>query len=73
MHNRFSVIDVTPDLSKKQIVIETNFKVDANTVNPNTVSLYKYDISELAEYKLEELTDQVTSIYANKDAAEKEY
>ena len=53
MHNRFSVIDVTPDLSKKQIVIETNFKVDANTVNPNTVSLYKYDISELAEYKLE--------------------
>lgn len=31
------------------------------------------ELKKLAEDKLEELTDQVTSIYANKDAAEKEY
>lgn len=54
LYNQFSIIDITPDFKTKTIVITTNFKVDASTVNLNTVSLYDYSAGsgQLAEYAL---------------------
>lgn len=51
-YNQFSIQSVIPDLSQKQIVIETNFKVDANTVDLKTVAYYDYDKKQLEVYKL---------------------
>lgn len=53
LYNQFSIIDITPDFKTKTIVITTNFKVDASTVNLNTVALYDYSAGgQLADYTL---------------------
>lgn len=54
LYNQFCITNVKPDLKTKTIVITTNFKIDASTVNFKTVSLYHYeeDGSQLAEYSL---------------------
>ena len=52
-YNEFSIQAVVPDLSNKQIIIKTNFKVDASSVNMKSVAYYDYDNAKLAEYKLE--------------------
>ncbi len=51
-YNQFSIQSVKPDLSQKQIVIETNFKVDVTTVDLKTVAYYNYDKKQLEVYKL---------------------
>lgn len=54
LYNQFCITNVKPDLKTKTIVVTTNFKIDASTVNFKTVSLYHYeeDGSQLAEYSL---------------------
>lgn len=54
LYNQFCITSVKPDLKTKTIVVTTNFKIDASTVNFKTVSLYHYeeDGSQLAEYSL---------------------
>jgi hypothetical protein len=54
LYSQFCITDVIPDLKTKAIVVVTNFKVDASTVNYNTVSLYDYKDtgSQIAEYDL---------------------
>ncbi len=54
LYNQFCITDVIPDLKTKAIVVVTNFKVDASTVDYNTVSLYDYKDtgSQIAEYDL---------------------
>ena len=54
LYNQFCITDILPDLKTKTIVITTNFKVDASTVDLNTVSLYDYSAGsgQLADYKL---------------------
>lgn len=54
LYNQFCIVDVLPDLKTKTIVITTNFKVDASTVNMKTVSLYDYknEGSQIADYSL---------------------
>ena len=51
-YSEFSITQVTPDLSNKQIIISTNFKVDINTVSYSTVAFYDYDAGKLEEYTL---------------------
>lgn len=51
-YNEFSIQDVFPDLSKKQIVIKTNFQVDSTTVDFTTVQFYNYDKTKLETYEL---------------------
>lgn len=51
-YNEFSIQDVLPDLSKKQIVIKTNFQVDSTTVDFTTVQFYNYDKTKLETYEL---------------------
>ncbi len=53
LYNQFSIIDITTDLKEKKITIVTNFKIDASTVNLNTVSLYNYGAgNQLMNYSL---------------------
>jgi hypothetical protein len=54
LYNQFCITDILPDLKTKTIVITTNFKVDASTINLNTVSLYDYSAGngQLADYTL---------------------
>lgn len=52
LYNEFSILSVTPELSKKQLVIRTNFKVDPGTVNYDTVSFYDYDNGQISTYEL---------------------
>lgn len=51
-YNEFSIQDVLPDLSKKQIVITTNFQVDPTTVDLTTVKFFDYDNAKLESYTL---------------------
>ena len=51
-YNQFSVVSITPDYSNKQIIIETNFKLDASSVNTATVELYESEIGNKTEYTL---------------------
>ena len=51
-YNEFSIQDVFPDLSKKQIIIKTNFQVDSTTVDFTTVQFYNYDKTKLETYEL---------------------
>lgn len=55
LYNQFCITDIVPDLKTKTIVILTNFKVDASTINLNTVSLYDYSAgsNQLANYSLQ--------------------
>jgi hypothetical protein len=54
LYNQFCITDVISDLKTKTIVITTNFKVDAATINLNTVSLYDYSAGsgQLANYTI---------------------
>lgn len=49
-YNLFSIQDVLPDLSKKQIIITTNFQVDPTTVDLTTVKFFNYDDANLEQY-----------------------
>ena len=51
-YNEYSIQDVLPDLSKKQIVIKTNFQVDPDTVDLSTVQFYNYDKTKIENYEL---------------------
>lgn len=51
-YNLFSIQDVTPDLSRKQIIIKTNFQVDPTSVDLTTVRFFNYDASQLEMYSL---------------------
>ena len=51
-YNEFSIQDVLPDLSKKQIVITTNFQIDPTTVDLTTVKFFDYDNAKLESYTL---------------------
>ena len=51
-YNEFSIQDVLPDLSKKQITIITNFQVDATSVDLSTVKFFNYDSAKLISYGL---------------------
>ena len=51
-YNEFSIQDVLPDLSKKQIVITTNFQVDPTTVDLTTVKFFDYDNAKIESYTL---------------------
>lgn len=51
-YNEFSIQDVLPDLSKKQIVIKTNFQVDPTTVDFTTVRFFDYDKAKIESYTL---------------------
>ena len=55
LYNQFCITEIVPDLKTKTIVILTNFKVDASTINLNTVSLYDYSAgsNQLANYNLQ--------------------
>ena len=52
LYNEFCILSVVPDISQKRVIIKTNFKVDAATVDYETVSYYDYDRGQLAEYTL---------------------
>ena len=58
-YNQFSIQAIEPDLSNKQIIIKTNFKVDASSVDMKSVAYYDYDNSKLAVYKLEVETKNI--------------
>ena len=51
-YNLFSVQDVTPDLSRKQIIVKTNFQVDPTSVDLTTVKFFNYDETKLEMYSL---------------------
>jgi hypothetical protein len=51
-YNLFSIQDVTPDLSRKQIIIKTNFQVDPTSVDLTTVKFFNYDNAKLEIYSL---------------------
>ena len=51
-YNLFSIQDVTPDLSRKQIIIKTNFQVDPTSVDLTTVKFFNYDDTKLEMYSL---------------------
>lgn len=51
-YNQFSITEVKPDYSNKQIVISTNFKLDASTVNTSTVELFESEIGNKTEYSV---------------------
>ena len=51
-YNLFSIQDVTPDLSRKQIIIKTNFQIDPTSVDLTTVKFFNYDASQLEMYSL---------------------
>ena len=51
-YNLFSIQDVTPDLSRKQIIIKTNFQVDPTSVDLTTVKFFNYDNTKLEMYSL---------------------
>lgn len=51
-YNLFSIQDVTPDLSRKQIIIKTNFQVDPTSVDLTTVKFFNYDNTKLEIYSL---------------------
>ena len=51
-YNEFSIQDVLPDLSKKQIVITTNFQIDPTTVDLTTVKFFDYDSAKIESYTL---------------------
>ena len=51
-YNLFSIQDVTPDLSRKQIIIKTNFQVDPTSVDLTTVKFFNYDDAKLEVYSL---------------------
>ena len=51
-YNLFSIQDVTPDLSRKQIIIKTNFQVDPTSVDLTTVKFFNYDETKLEMYSL---------------------
>lgn len=51
-YNEFSIVNVFPDFSNSQIIVETNFKVDPSSVDLNTVKLYDYDRAQLFTYDL---------------------
>ncbi len=51
-YNEFSIQDVIPDLSKKQITVITNFQVDATSVDLSTVKFFNYDNAKLEQYNL---------------------
>ena len=51
-YNQFSITEIVPDYSNKRITINTNFKVDASTVNTSTVELYESEIGNKTEYSL---------------------
>lgn len=53
MFNDFCITSIYTDLSLKQVIIETNFKVEENTVNLETVQLVNYDSGSLENYKLQ--------------------
>jgi hypothetical protein len=52
MYNEFCVNSIYTDLSTKTIVIETNFKVDAKSVDYETVKLVNTESGLLENYKL---------------------
>ena len=51
-YNLFSIQDVTPDLSRKQIIVKTNFQVDPTSVDLTTVRFFNYDETKLEMYSL---------------------
>lgn len=51
-YNQFTVTNVEPDYSNKRIVISTNFKLDASSVNTKTVELFESEIGNKTEYSL---------------------
>lgn len=51
-YNLFSIQDVTPDLSRKQIIVKTNFQVDPTSVDLTTVKFFNYDETKLEMYSL---------------------
>ena len=51
-YNLFSIQDVTPDLSRKQIIVKTNFQVDPTSVDLTTVRFFNYDETRLEMYSL---------------------
>lgn len=51
-YNQFSITEVKADYSNKQIVITTNFKLDASTVNTSTVELFESEIGNKTEYSV---------------------
>ena len=51
-YNDFSIVNVFPDFTNKILIVETNFKVDPNTVDKNSVKFYDYDKAQLYPYSL---------------------
>ena len=52
MFNEFSITGVTHSLADKNIVLETNFKIDPESVNMTTVKLKNSDAGVLEDYDL---------------------
>lgn len=52
-YNLYSIQDVIPDLSRKQIIVRTNFQVDPTSVDLTTVKFFNYDDVKLEVYSLQ--------------------
>ena len=53
MYNEFCINSILTVLPLKKIIIETNFSIDAETVNNSTVRLVRISDASLEEYKIE--------------------
>lgn len=59
MQNVFNITTVTPDYSNKQIVIQTNFRVDKDTVTKKNVSVTSAESGITVVYKLSVDEDKI--------------
>ena len=52
MYNEFSIIGMTHSMANKSIIVETNFKLDPDSVNMTTVKVKNGSTGEMQDYSL---------------------